>query len=262
MYVTAHDLYSLNANRQPGIQEKRKPAEETGAKSFIGYVNQHSAAELSISEKAKKQAPKLSQGSGNAQENISMCQVADGALSKVNSMLNRVTRLSVMAAGEGLKPEDRHKIQSDINHILSEINQVGNTTTFQSKKVFNADYQNQTSGGAADGHPPLGEMNLQELGLENMRVTTIANAKRAIDTTENALRKINASQSKIKDWENQLEQSMADSGPDSPIPDTLEAAQAEEMLESSKNNILGDAGHALRAQSNHHSNQEILSLLQ
>lgn len=262
MYVTAHDLYSLNANRQPGIQEKRKPAEETGTKSFTGYLKERDAAKLSISEKAKKQGSRLSQSAESTQENISMCQVADGALSKVNSMLSRVTRLSVMAADAELNPEDRNKIQADINHILDEINRVGSSTTFQSKNVFGTISQDQTNDDAAGGHPPLGQMNLQELGLANMRVTTIANAKRAIDSTEDALRRINASQSKIRDWKDQLEQDIADSETDSPPSDASNAIQAEEMLESSKNKILGDAGQALRAQSNHHSNQEILSLLQ
>ncbi len=94
------------------------------------------AAGLAISEKLRRQVRGLSQGSKNVQEGVSLCQVADGALSEVTAMLHRMTELSVKAANATLDAEDRDAIQQEIRQLSLEISRVGKNTTFNENPIF------------------------------------------------------------------------------------------------------------------------------
>lgn len=94
------------------------------------------AAGLAISEKMRRQVRGLSRGTTNAQEGVSMCQIADGALAEASTMLHRLTELSIQAANSTLCPEDRAYIQSEMNQIKTEISRIGNTTTYNERPIF------------------------------------------------------------------------------------------------------------------------------
>ena len=94
------------------------------------------AAGLAISEKLRRQVRGLSQGTFNAQEGVSLCQVADGALAEVSSMLHRMTELSVQAANDTYTDSDRVYIQQEMNALKEEISRVGNTTTYNERPIF------------------------------------------------------------------------------------------------------------------------------
>lgn len=95
------------------------------------------AAGLAISEKMRGQIRGLDQASRNAQDGISLVQTAEGALSETNDILQRMRELATQAANDTNTDTDRGEIQKEINQLTSEINRIGNTTEFNTKKLLN-----------------------------------------------------------------------------------------------------------------------------
>ena len=118
------------------------------------------AAGLAISEKLRRQVRGLSQGTTNAQEGVSLCQVADGALAEVSQMLHRMTELCIQASNDTNTAIDRFHIQQEINALKVEISRVGSNTTYNERPIFDdilgtpefRDVQLVTSPAAASGH--------------------------------------------------------------------------------------------------------------
>jgi flagellin len=88
------------------------------------------AAGLSISEKMRKQIRGLTQASANAEDGISAVQTAEGALSEVQDMLQRMNELAVKSANGTNSSSDRSYIQDEINQLTTEIDRVAQTTKF------------------------------------------------------------------------------------------------------------------------------------
>ena len=135
--VISHNMLALNANRQLNIitNQKNKNTEKLSSGYRINRAADD-AAGLSISEKMRRQIRGLSQGVKNTQDGVSLCQVADGALAEVSEMLHRITELSVKSANGTNTAEDRKAIQQEIKQILKEIDRIGDTTTFNQRKIF------------------------------------------------------------------------------------------------------------------------------
>lgn len=94
------------------------------------------AAGLAISEKMRGQIKGLNQGVRNAQDGISLIQTAEGALSETHSILNRMRELAVQSSNDTNTTEDRYNIQKEIEQLKSEIDRIGNTTEFNTKKLI------------------------------------------------------------------------------------------------------------------------------
>ena len=140
MMLVAHNLLAMNTQRQFGINTKNKA--KSSEKLASGYkINRAAddAAGLSISEKMRRQIRGLTQGVANTEDGVSLCQVADGALAEVNDMLHRITELSVKAANGTNSEEERAMIQEEIHQILKEIDKIGNTTTFNERRLFTSE---------------------------------------------------------------------------------------------------------------------------
>lgn len=144
--IVAHNLYAMNAQRQYGITSKEKS--KSTEKLSSGYRINRSADDasgLAISEKMRRQIRGLNQGAENIKDGISLIQVADGALSEVHDMLNRMTELSVKAANGTLTADDRSYIQEEINALKSEIQRIADSTEFNEVNIFNdPEYYDQT----------------------------------------------------------------------------------------------------------------------
>lgn len=129
-----HNLSALNTNRQFGMV--MKTTANCSEKLSSGYrINRAAddASGLSLSEKMRRQIRGLQQASRNIQDGISLCQVADGALYETHSILHRMNELSVKAANDTNRDEDRAAIQNEIDALYEEIDRVANTTTFNEK---------------------------------------------------------------------------------------------------------------------------------
>ncbi|MCS7242653.1 flagellin [Candidatus Caldatribacterium sp.] len=111
------------------------------------------AAGLAISEKMRGQIKGLSQAIRNAQDAISLIQTAEGALNETHSILQRMRQLAVQASNDTLTPDDREQIQKEINQLIEELDRIGNTTEFNTKKLLNgqAGYSVTAQNGLATG---------------------------------------------------------------------------------------------------------------
>ena len=74
----------------------------------------------------------------NTLDAISLIQTGEGALNEVHSILQRMRELSVQAANGTLEDQDRQAIQSEMDQLSSEVNRIGNSTEFNSKKLLNS----------------------------------------------------------------------------------------------------------------------------
>ena len=97
------------------------------------------AAGLSISEKMRKQIRGLTQASSNAQDGVSAVQTAEGALTEVHSMLQRMNELAVQSANGTNSQTDRKAIQDEIDQLTSEIDRVSETTKFNETYLLKGD---------------------------------------------------------------------------------------------------------------------------
>ncbi len=129
--VVQHNLTAMNSNRMLGLTTKTQA--KATEKLSSGYkINRAAddAAGLAISEKMRKQIRGLTQASTNAQDGISAVQTAEGALTEVHDMLQRMNELAVKAANGTQSKSDRQAIQSEINALVTEVDRVAITTKF------------------------------------------------------------------------------------------------------------------------------------
>ena len=129
--VVQHNLTAMNSNRMLGLTTKTQA--KATEKLSSGYrINRAAddAAGLAISEKMRKQIRGLTQASTNAQDGISAVQTAEGALTEVHDMLQRMNELAIKAANGTQSKSDRQAIQSEINALVTEVDRVAITTKF------------------------------------------------------------------------------------------------------------------------------------
>ncbi|MCR5503232.1 MAG: flagellin [Lachnospiraceae bacterium] len=129
--VVQHNLQAMNSNRMLNVnsQAQAKSTEKLSSGYSINRAADD-AAGLAISEKMRRQIKGLTQASANAQDGISMVQTAEGALGEVHDMLQRINQLSVKGENGTLTSADRGYIASEVQQLLSEIDRVQSTTTF------------------------------------------------------------------------------------------------------------------------------------
>jgi len=101
------------------------------------------AAGLSISEKMRKQIKGLDRASTNAQDGVSCVQTAEGALTEVHSMLQRMNELAVQSSNGTLSEDDRNNIQDEVDQLVTEIDRVSETTKFNETYLLKGD-ENKT----------------------------------------------------------------------------------------------------------------------
>ena len=129
--VVQHNMQAMNANRMLSVTtgSQAKATEKLSSGYKINRAADD-AAGLSISEKMRKQIRGLDQASTNAQDGVSAVQTAEGALTEVHSMLQRMNELSTQAANGTNSKSDRDAIQSEIDQLTTEIDRVSETTKF------------------------------------------------------------------------------------------------------------------------------------
>ena len=138
--VVQHNLTAMNSNRMLGITTSTQS--KSTEKLSSGYkINRAAddAAGLSISEKMRKQIRGLTQASANANDGISAVQTAEGALSEVQDMLQRMNELAVKAANGTNSEDDRSYIQNEIDQLTTEIDRVAETTKFNETYLLKGD---------------------------------------------------------------------------------------------------------------------------
>ena len=151
--VVQHNLQAMNANRMLNITtgSQSKSAEKLSSGYRINRAADD-AAGLSISEKMRKQIRGLDQASTNAEDGVSAVQTAEGALTEVHSMLQRMNELAVQASNGTNSQTDRDAIQSEIDQLTTEIDRVAETTKFNESYLLKGDADGATKDVYMKGH--------------------------------------------------------------------------------------------------------------
>ncbi|HHU71465.1 MAG TPA: flagellin, partial [Clostridiales bacterium] len=135
--IIQNNMMASNMNRQLKITNKK--LNKSGGKLSTGFsINSaaDNAAGLTISEKMRGQIRGLNQASENIGDGLSYIQVADGALSEVQAILQRINELSVKAANDTYTGVDRGAIDEEIQDLKVEINRIFTDTEFNTRKIW------------------------------------------------------------------------------------------------------------------------------
>ena len=149
--VVQHNLTAMNSNRMLGLTTASQA--KSTEKLSSGYkINRAAddAAGLSISEKMRKQIRGLTQASLNAQDGISAVQSAEGALTEVHDMLQRMNELAVKASNGTNSEDERSYIQNEIDQLVTEIDRVSTTTKFNETYLLQGNARGTVSATPAD----------------------------------------------------------------------------------------------------------------
>ncbi len=223
------------------------------------------AAGLAISERLRAQSTGLGQAQRNAQDAVSMVQTAEGSLSTVHAMLQRVRELAVQYKNGSNSVSDQTAIQSEVNQLASEIERIGTSAEFNGIKLLSASASISFQVGANDGE--IISVATVSLGtavgsafaaLTATGTTDISEIDAAISAVSTQRAEFGAVQNRLEHTLNNLatyqENLMAS---ESRIRDVDMAA---EMVSMTKYQILQQAGTSMLAQANQ-SPQSVLTLL-
>ena len=138
--IVKHNITAMNSDRMLGLTTSSQA--KSTEKLSSGYkINRAAddAAGLAISEKMRRQIKGLTQASANAQDGISAVQTAEGALTEVQAMLQRMNELAVKASNGTQSESDRQAIQNEIDQLTTEIDRVSETTKFNETYLLKGD---------------------------------------------------------------------------------------------------------------------------
>ena len=207
----------------------------------------------------------------NAADGISCVQTAEGALNEVHDMLQRINELAVKGENGTLTSTDRQYIQSEVKQLMSEIDRVQSTTTFNEQNLLDGSFTGKNlQVGAKEGQTITVSIDSMKASAINnvasVSVSSNSAAGSAMSTIQEAIKTVSKQRSALGAIQNRLEHTVANldnisentSAAESRLRDT---DMAEAMVEYSNLNILAQAGQSMLAQANQ-SNQGVLSLLQ
>ena len=268
--VVQHNLSAMNTNRQmSGVSSALSKSTE---KLSSGYkINRagDDAAGLSISEKMRSQIRGLNKASSNAQDGISLIQVAEGALNETHSILQRMNELATQAANDTNTTTDRQAIQAELDQLTSEIDRIQSTTQFNTMNLLDGSFTGKNlQVGSLSGQSieiSIKNMNASSLGISGLKVSTFSAAGAAMSKIQSAIESVSTQRSKLGALQNRLEHTINNLDTTSENTQSAESRirdtdMASEMVEYSKNNILVQAGQSMLSQANSQT-QGVLSLL-
>ncbi|MFF1876470.1 flagellin [Leifsonia sp. NPDC058230] len=232
------------------------------------------AAGLAISEGLKSQVGGLTVASRNAQDGISVVQTAEGALTEVHSILQRMRDLAVQAGNDSNNADSRTDIQTEVTQLTDELTRISGSTNFNGINLLdgsNATLTFQVGAGSTAANDQIG-VDLSSADISAVvsalpaagyadaatALTTIATLDTQIQAVSTARATLGAVQNRFESAVRSLNVSKENlSAASSRITDT---DMAEEMVKYTRSNILSQAGTAMLAQANQ-SGQGVLQLL-
>ena len=255
---------ALNAHQQlSGTNDKLARTLERLSSGYRINRASDDAAGLAISEKLRGQVRGLAQAQRNIGDAISMVQTAEGSLSEVHSMLQRVRELAVQYGNGALSSSDKAALQSEVSQLAADIERIGANTEFNGVKLLNADTSVTFQVGAQDGQTIAAS--LISLGAQMASGTFTLGGANDLSEIDASINAVSAARSSFGAVQNRLEYTMNNV---SAYEENLMAAEsrirdvdmAKEMAELTKYQILSQAGMSMLAQANQ-SPQAVLSLL-
>jgi flagellin len=232
------------------------------------------AAGLAISENLRAQIRGLKQASRNAQDGISLVQVAEGSMNEISSILIRMRELGVQAASDTVGPTERQFLNVEYDQLTSEIDRIAEGTEFNGTQLlagvgsildFQVGTRNNPEIDRISFDASKADANSAALGVNLSSVADKASAQNALAAVDQAIISVSAMRADFGAIQNRLTSTVSNiqvsvenmSAANSRIKDV---DIAEETSEMTKNNILLQAGTSVLAQANQQSNVA-LSLL-
>lgn len=128
------------------------------------------AAGLAVSEKMRAQIRGMQAAEGNTQDAISLVQTADGALSEVHEMLDRMYELTIKAANGIYYSEERAAIQEEIDNLRDDIDRIARSTNFNSINLLDGSLSKDAPGPTATVASYTSDINFANVN-EGSRIT-------------------------------------------------------------------------------------------
>ncbi|MDU3397636.1 MAG: flagellin [Clostridiales bacterium] len=273
--IIQHNIAAINSFRNLGINQSalNKNLEKLSSGYKINRAGDD-AAGLAISESMRSQINGLNQATQNAEDSIGLIKTAEGALTEVHSMLQRMSTLATQAANGTYNSVARSNIQSEITELNAEIDRIAKNTDFNGIKPISAKGMMTFQIGPSSAETikvTLQGMGAKDIGVDSINVSNKDNsagikaANKAIDTIRTAIDKVSQFRAKLGAAQNRLEHTVNNlrvtsenlTAAESRIRDT---DMADEITAFTKNNILLQSSQSMLAQSNA-APQGILNLL-
>ena len=262
--IVQHNMTALNANRQLGITNTNLA--RSTEKLSSGYrVNRAAddAAGLSISEKMRGQIRGLEQASTNAEDGQSLIQTAEGALSEIHSVLQRMRELTVQASNDTNVSADRKAIAKEVRALTSEINRIATQTQFNTMGLLSGGFKNKKLQVGANTNQTISitisSMTAGKLGVSATVIAKVISSStgkeitKLITTVNTAITKVSTQRSALGALQNRLDHTIANADN---MAENLQSSEskirdvdmADEMVSYSASSILQQAGQSMLAQ--------------
>jgi len=281
-----HNIAAMNSYRNFGINNSKmsKNLEKLSSGFAINRAGDD-AAGLAVSEKMRAEISGLDAGLKNAKDAIGMIQTAEGALTEVHDMLNRMYYLAEQSANGTYDSTDRGNLDMEFKELQKEISRIGDTADFNGMKLFSGSLNILGSnvsmvigdlgyGGSSNvltlSGFDISALTQSSLGIDQLSIASSGDAVTAAGDKSSGLRaaidKVSKVRGKLGAYQNRIEHAVNNLGvmreniqdAESRIRDT---DVAEEMMKFTKNNIMNQASQAMLAQANQMP-QGVLQLLQ
>lgn len=269
------NVASLNAQKNL-VFTQRGMNQSLARLSSGNRINQAAddAAGLAISENLKGQIRGLRQASRNANDGISLVQVAEGGLQEVSNMLIRLRELAVQAASDTIGDTERKFLDVEYQQLKSEIQRISEVTAFNGRDLLNGtggviDIQvgvnNDVFKDRISFNASAANAGLEALGVVAEAVATKEGAQTSIESVDKAIVSVNAIRANFGAMQNRLQSTtqniaVADENLSAANSRIRDADIAAETSELTRNNILAQAGVSVLSQANSMS-QMALKLL-
>lgn len=259
------NVSSLNAQRQ--LMGTKLSLDKSFEKLASGYrINRagDDAAGLAISENLRAQIRGLKQAQRNAQDGVSLIQVAEGGLNEASSILIRLRELAVQAASDTIGPVERQFLNVEYDQLVSEIDRIAEVTEFNGTALlsgtgaildFQVGIRNDPMLDRISFDAAKADANSAALGVNLSSVGDKASAQNALSAIDSAIMSVSAMRADFGAIQNRLQSTISNLAI---ATENMAAANsrirdvdvAEETAELTKNNVLLQAGTAVLAQAN------------
>lgn len=285
--VVSTNIMALNAHRNLSAVGKKQA---TSSNRLASGKKINSAADdaagLAISEKMRAQINGLDMAAKNGEDAISLAQTAEGSLSEVSSMLQRMRELTVQASNDTNTTADRAKISDEVTQLQEEISAISQRTEFNTKVLTSGAYTASVGGGTGEKGSlvfqiganvgqsislNIAKMSATGLGVQGIASSigaanaTSAGISSLLATIDSAIETVAVQRSNLGAKQNRLEHTISNlqvssenlSSAKSRIEDT---DMAKEMMNLTSSNVLQQAATTILAQANQAPNS-IVQLL-
>jgi flagellin len=222
------------------------------------------AAGLAISENLKAQIRGLSQAERNAQDGVSLVQIAEGALAEVSNILIRLRELGVQAASDTIGSTERKFLNVEFEQLLAEVDRIANSTEFNRVPLLNGtgavfDIQigtrNDPMSDRLTFDASSADVNVAALGMNLASIADKISAQNSLSAIDQSIITVSGIRADFGALQNRLQSTINNlavnvenlSAANSRIRDT---DIAKETAELTKGNILVTAGTSVLAQAN------------